>query len=115
MFKVSDDAKLRVQDPLHRQFEGSKVKVSDYVVKVDGNSHDMDPEALLYACVNKVDSVQLTLQRDLANNVYRREREREIERERAKAPLAITCIGEEEGKREKERESVIITCVRIVL
>ena len=82
MFKVSDDAKLRVQDPLHRQFEGSKVKASDYVVKVDGNSHDMDPEALLYACVNKVDSVQLTLQRDLANNVYRREREREIERER---------------------------------
>ena len=115
MFKESDDGKLRVQDPLHRQFEGSKVKASDYVVKVDGNSHDMDPEALLYACVNKVDSVQLTLQRDLANNVYRREREREIERERAKAPLAITCIGEEEGKREKERESVIITCVRIVL
>ena len=113
MFKVSDDAKLRVQDPLHRQFKGSKVKASDYVVKVDGNSHDMGPEALLHACMNKVDSVQLTLQRDLANNVYRRERE--IERERAKVSLAITCIGEEEGKREKERESVIITCVRIVL
>ena len=76
MFKVSDDDKLRVQDPLHRQFEGSKVKASDYVVKVDGNSHDMDPEALLHACMNKVDNIQLTLQRDLANNVYRKERGR---------------------------------------
>ena len=26
MFKVSDDAKLRVRDPLHKQFGGSKVK-----------------------------------------------------------------------------------------
>ena len=77
MFKVSDDAKLRVQDPLHRQFEGSKVKASDYVVKVDGNSHDMDPEALLHSCVNNVDNIQLTLQRDLGNHVCRRERERQ--------------------------------------
>ena len=76
MFKVSDDAKLRVRDPLHKQFGGSKVKASDYVVKVDGNGHDMNPEALLHACVNKVDNIQqLTLQRDLGNNVFWRERE----------------------------------------
>ena len=81
MFKVSDDAKLRVRDPLHKQFGGSKVKASDYVVKVNGNGHDMDPEALLHACVNKVDNIELTLQRDIGNNVYRRERERGGERE----------------------------------
>ena len=80
MFKVSDDDKLRVRDPLHTQFEGSKVKALDYVIKVNGNGDDMDPEALLHACVNKVDNIQLTLQRDLGNNVYRRERERERER-----------------------------------
>ena len=94
MFKVSDDAKLRVRHPLHKQFGGSNVKALDYVLKVNGNGHDMDPEALLHACVNKVDSIELTLQRDLGNNVYRRGRGKE---------------------REKERESVIITCVRIVL
>ena len=104
MFKVSDDAKLRVQDPLHRQFEGSKVKASDYVVKVDGNSHDMDPEALLYACVNKVDSVQLTLQRDLANNVYRREREREIERERESESAIGNNVYRRGRGKERERE-----------
>ena len=74
MFKVSDDDKLRVRDPLHKQFEGSKVKALDYVVKVDGNGNDADPEALLHACVNKVDNIELTLQRDLGNNVCRRER-----------------------------------------
>ena len=84
MFKVSDDAKLRVRDPLHKQFGGSKVKASDYVVKVDGNGHDMDPEALLHACVNKVDNIQLTLQRDLGH----------------------TCIGE----RGRERERTWRTC-----
>ena len=88
MFKVSDDAKLRVRDPLHKQFGGSKVKASDYVVKVDGNGHDMEPEALLYACMNKDDNMQLTLQRDLGH----------------------TCIGE----RGRERESVI-AYVRLVL
>ena len=78
MFKVSDDAKLRVRDPLHKTFGGSKVKALDYVVKVNGNGHDMDPEALLHACVNKVDSIELTLQRDLGNNVCRRERDNVI-------------------------------------
>ena len=78
MFKVSDDAKLRVRDPLHKRFGGSKVKALDYVVKVNGNGHDMDPEALLHACVNKVDSIELTLQRDLGNNVCRRERDNVI-------------------------------------
>ena len=78
MFKVSDDAKLRVRDPLHKKFGGSKVKALDYVVKVNGNGHDMDPEALLHACVNKVDSIELTLQRDLGNNACRRERDNVI-------------------------------------
>ena len=74
MFKVSDDAKLRVRHPLHKQFGGSNVKALDYVLKVNGNGHDMDPEALLHACVNKVDSIELTLQRDLGNNVFWRDR-----------------------------------------
>ena len=73
MFKVSDDAKLRVRDPLHKRFRGSKVKALDYVLKINGNGHDMDPEALLHACVNQVDNIELTLQRDLCNNVYQRE------------------------------------------
>ena len=76
MFKVSDDDKLRVRDPLHKKFGGSKVKALDYVVKVNGNGHDMDPEALLHACVDKVDTTELTLQRDRGNNVRRREGER---------------------------------------
>ena len=75
MFNVSDDRKLRVRDPLHKQFEGSKVKALDYVSKVNGNDNDMDPEALLHACVNKVDNIELTLQRDLGNNAFWRERE----------------------------------------
>ena len=53
------------------------MKALDYVVNVNGNGHDMDPDALLHACVNKVDNIELTLQRDLGNNVYRRERESE--------------------------------------
>ena len=73
MFKVSDDGKLRVRDPLHKQFEGSKVKALDYVIQINGAGNDMDPEALLHACVNKVDNIELTLQRDLGNNVCRRE------------------------------------------
>ena len=56
------------------------MKASDYVVKVNGDGHDMDPEALLHACVSKVDNIELTLQRDIGNNVYRRERERARER-----------------------------------
>ena len=77
MFKVSDDGKLRVRDPLHKQFEGSKVKALDYVIKVNSIGNDMDPEALLHACVSKDDNIEPTLQRDLGNHVCRRERERE--------------------------------------
>ena len=51
MFKVSDDDKLRVRDPLHKEFEGSKVKALDYVIKVNGDGNDMDPESLLNACI----------------------------------------------------------------
>ena len=75
MFKVSDDNKLRVRDPPHKQFEGSKVKALDYVIKVNGDDKDMDPESLLHACVDKVDNIELTLQRDLGKHVCRRERE----------------------------------------
>ena len=75
MFKVSDDDKLRVRDPLHKQFEGSKVKALDYVIKVNGDSNDMDPKSLLGACVDKDDTIELTLQRDLGNNMCRIERE----------------------------------------
>ena len=78
MFKVSDDDKLRVRDPLHKQFEGSKVKALDYVIKVNGDGKDMDPESLLHACVDKDDTIELTLQRDLGNNMCRRERENAI-------------------------------------
>ena len=54
------------------------MKALDYVVKVNGNGHDMDPEALLHACVNKVDNIQLTLQRDLGHTcIGERGRERE--------------------------------------
>ena len=89
------------------------MKASDYVVKVDGNSHDMDPEALLYACVNKVDSVQLTLQRDLANNVYRREREREIEREKERERKRHWQYSVSERKmEERERERKCHHCQR---
>ena len=75
MFKVSDDDKLRVRDPLHKQFEGSKVKALDYVIKVNGDSNDLDPVSLLNACAGKDDTIELTLQRDLGNNMYRIERE----------------------------------------
>ena len=75
MFKVSDDDKLRVRDPLHKEFEGSKVKALDYVIKINGDGNDMDPESLLHACIDKVDTIELTLQRDLGNNMCRIERE----------------------------------------
>ena len=74
MFKVSDDGKLRVRDPRHKEFEGSKAKALDYVIKVNGDGKDMDPESLLHACVDKDDTIELTLQRDLGNNICRRER-----------------------------------------
>ena len=77
MFKVSDDDKLRVRDPLHKEFEGSKVKALDYVIKINGDGNDMAPESLLPACIDKVDTIELTLQRDLGNNMYRIVRERE--------------------------------------
>ena len=70
MFKVSDDDKLRVRDPLHKQFEGSKIKALDYVIKANGVGDDMDPEALLHACVTDV-PVKLKLQRDLASRCHR--------------------------------------------
>ncbi len=75
MFKVSDDDKLRVQDPLHKEFEGSKVKALDYVIKINGDGNDMDPESLLHACVDRGDTIELILQRDLGNNMCRIERE----------------------------------------
>ena len=74
MFKVSDDDKLRVRDPLHKEFKGSKVKALDYVIKINGDGNVMDPESLLNACIDKVDTIELTLQRDLGNNMYRIER-----------------------------------------
>ena len=77
MFKVSDDDKLRVRDPLHKEFEGSKVKALDYVIKINGDGNDMDPESLLHACIDKVDTIELTLQRDLGNNMCWIDRERE--------------------------------------
>ena len=77
MFKVSDDDKLRVRDPLHKEFKGSKVKALDYVININGDGNDMDPESLLNACIDKVDTIELTLQRDLGNNIYRIVRERE--------------------------------------
>ena len=65
MFKVSDDGKLRVRDPLHKQFKASQVKALDYVIEVNGNA--MDPQGLLNACVSD-DAVELKLQRDRNNN-----------------------------------------------
>lgn len=61
MFKVSDDGKLRVRDPLHKRFEGSRVKALDYVIEVNGNA--MDPQGLLSACVSD-EAIELKLQRD---------------------------------------------------
>ena len=61
MFKVSDDGKLRVRDPLHKQFKASQVKALDYVIEVNGNA--MDPQGLLNACVSD-GAVKLKLQRD---------------------------------------------------
>ena len=78
MFKVSDDDKLRVRDPLHKVFEGSKVKALDYVIKITGDGNDMDPESLLHACTNNVDTIELTLQRDLGSDMCRIERENAI-------------------------------------
>ena len=65
MFKVSDDGKLRVRDPLHKQFKASQVKALDYVIEVNGNA--MDPQGLLNACVSD-GAVELKLQRDHNNN-----------------------------------------------
>ena len=92
MFKVSDDRKLRVRDPLHKQFKGSKVKALDYVIEVDGNGNDMDPESLLHACVDKVDIIELTLQRDLGNNMCRKERERENAIAYVRDVFVIACL-----------------------
>ena len=61
MFKVFDDGKLRVRDPLHKRFEGSQVKALDSVIQVNGNA--MDPQVLLNACVGD-EAVVLKLQRD---------------------------------------------------
>ena len=61
MFKVSDDGKLRVRDPLHKQFKASQVKALDYVIEVNGNA--MDPQGLLNACVSD-GAIELKLQRD---------------------------------------------------
>ena len=77
MFKVSDDDKLRVRDPLHKQFEWSTVKAFHFVIEENSVGKDMDPEALLHACVNNADTIELTSKRDLGNNVRRREIERE--------------------------------------
>ena len=65
MFKVSDDGKLRVRDPLHKRFEGSRAKALDYVIEVNGNA--MDPQCLLNACVSG-EAIELKLQRDRNNN-----------------------------------------------
>ena len=48
MFAI-DNGKLRVLDPVHKQFKGSQVKALDYVVAVNGKA--MDPQDLLNACV----------------------------------------------------------------
>ena len=66
MFQVSNDGKLRVRGPLHKQFEGSQVKASDCVIAVNGNVSD--PQALLHACVTDV-PVELKLQRDLESHM----------------------------------------------
>ena len=65
MFNVTDDGKLRVRDPLHKQFKGSQVKALDRVIPVNGNV--CDPRALRRACVSDV-TVELKLQRDLHKN-----------------------------------------------
>ena len=65
MFNVTDDGKLRVRDPLHKQFKGSQVKALDRVIAVNGNV--CDPRALRRACVSDV-TVELKLQRDLHKN-----------------------------------------------
>ena len=62
MFQVTDDGKLRVRGPLHKQFKASQVKALDCVIAVNGNASD--PQALLHACVTDV-PVELKLQRDL--------------------------------------------------
>ena len=68
MFKVSDDGKLRVRDPLHKQFKASQVKALDYVIEVNGNA--MDPQGLLNACVSD-EVVELKLRRDRDNTRHR--------------------------------------------
>ena len=92
MFKVSDDAKLRVRDPLHKKFGGSKVKALDYVIKINGDGNDMDPESLLNACIDKVNTIELTLQRDLGNNMYRIVRERENAIAYVREDFVIACL-----------------------
>jgi len=63
MFEI-DNGKLRVLDPVHKQFKGSQVKALDYVVAVNGNA--MDPQDLLNACVSD-EVVELKLRRDRDN------------------------------------------------
>ena len=63
MFEI-DNNKLRVLDPVHKQFKGSQVKALDYVVAVNGKA--MDPQDLLNACVSDED-VELKLRRDRDN------------------------------------------------
>ena len=65
MFKVSDDGKLRVRDPLHKRFGGSRAKALDYVIEVNGNA--MESQGLLNACASG-EAVELKLQRDRDNN-----------------------------------------------
>ena len=54
------------------------MKALDYVIKINGDGNDMDPESLLHACIDKVDTIELTLQRDLGNNMCWIERENAI-------------------------------------
>ena len=67
MFEI-DNGKLRVLDPVHKQFKGSHVKALDYVVAVNGKA--MDPQDLLKACVSD-EVVELKLQRDRDNTQQR--------------------------------------------
>ena len=42
---------------------------------INGDGNDMDPESLLHACVDRGDTIELILQRDLGNNMCRIKRE----------------------------------------
>ena len=70
MFKIDGDGKgkLRVLDPVHKHFKGSRVKALDYVVAV--NDKAMDPQDLLNACVSD-EVVELKLRRDRDNTRHR--------------------------------------------